>query len=367
MERLPEKEVKDFLKVGKIVLILVGLILFYYHLFPAVWNLIQRGIPLIAPFIMAIVIVGLLDPIVNFIESRTKISRTIIILSVLLIFFGGIIGIVIWLISMLVIELIKFSNEFPALAGIIVETVMDITNTLQSIFTNLNIPPQLMEVIEETISTTLTAVRQASIYMVNLLVDLVAWLPMGLLILVISLLAVFFISRDKKNILKAFENHLPAAIYKRLRIVGTEAGTAVIGFIRAQVILMLIAASLSFIGLQFLGAPYSLLVAILVGIADILPILGPGTVFIPWILWMIINGNLGFAVALLILYTIVSVVRQVLQPKILGDNIGLHPIEALISLFVGLKLLGVLGLIIVPIVWVVFKASWKSGVFNRNF
>jgi len=130
---------------------------------------------------------------------------------------------------------------------------------------------------------------------------------------------------------------------------------------------MFIAAGIAFIGLQILGVPYAFLIAVLVGIADLLPLVGPGAIFFPWIIWEVINGNHIFAIALFVVYLVVTVVRQVVQPKIIGDSVGLHPLETLIALFVGLRLMGVLGLILGPIIWVVVKASWKAGVFKRDY
>jgi sporulation integral membrane protein YtvI len=177
---------------------------------------------------------------------------------------------------------------------------------------------------------------------------------------------VFFISRDQDIILKSFEKYLPATIYRRMTLVGSATGGALFGYLKSQLILMFIAAGIAFIGLQILGVPYAFLIAVLVGIADLLPLVGPGTIFLPWIVWEVVNGNHGFAIALLVLYAVVTVVRQVVQPKIVGDSIGLHPLETLIALFVGLRLMGVLGLILGPIIWVVFKASWNAGVFKRD-
>ncbi|KUO52290.1 MAG: hypothetical protein APF76_04445 [Desulfitibacter sp. BRH_c19] len=367
MKGLLEKELKNLLKAATVVLILLAIFLFYYYLFPAAWNIVHRTIPLILPFIIALVFVGLLEPIVSFFENNLKVSRTLIILLVIALFFAGIIGLFTWLISMLVIELVKFSNEYPKFASSINESVLESIDNLQNIYTAIDVPPQLMDLLEESISTILASVRDISLLLLNFLIDMAALLPMGILVFVFAVIAVFFISRDKNIILKSFNNHLPPSIYKRIVAVGSESGSAVTGYIRAQVILMFITASVTFLGLQIVGATYSLLVAVLVGIADILPVFGPGAVFVPWIFVEIINGNYSFAVILLIIYTIVSVVRQVIQPKIVGDSIGLHPLEALMALFIGLRLMGVLGLILGPIIWVVIKASWKSGVFNRNY
>ena len=366
MKDMLERELKSLLKAATVVLAFLAIFLFYYYLFPAVWNIVQRTVPLILPFIIALVFVGLLEPIVKFCEKHLRISRTLVILLVIALFFLGIIGFFAWLISMIMIELIKFSNEYHTFASTVNEKVLEMADSFQNAFIAINIPPQLMELLEESTANILTSVRDISIFLLNFLINMASLLPMGILVFVFSVIAVFFISRDKDIIIKAFKKHLPPSIYKRIAIVGSESGSAVFGYIRALVILMFITAGITFLGLQIIGVNYSLLVAALVGIVDFLPVLGPGAVFVPWILWEIINGNYSFAVILLILYTIVSVVRQVIQPKIVGDSIGLHPLEALMALFIGLRLMGVLGLILGPIIWVVIKTSWKSGVFNRN-
>ncbi len=366
MQKLPEKEFRFLIKTISVVLVLLSILLFYYYVFPAAWNLILKILPLLTPFLIALVIVGLIDPIINFFEKYLKISRTIIILAVIIISFGVLIGISIWLLSMMVTELAKFSTDFPNYANHISKTIIEMALALENYFTVLNFPPQIMDVIEETITSTLVNVRQASFYFLNLLIDLIAFLPIGIIIFIFSLMAVFFFSKDKELILIALKKHLPEEVYKRLSIVGAKTGSTIIGFVRAQLILMLIASGITFIGLQIIGMDYSFLVAFLVGVADILPVVGPGAVFVPWILWHIINNQFGVAITLLILYAIVSIARQGLQPKILGDNIGLHPLEAIIALFMGLRLWGVLGLIFAPVLWVVIKASWKSGVFRRK-
>ena len=134
---------------------------------------------------------------------------------------------------------------------------------------------------------------------------------------------------------------------------------------KAYSILISITAIITIVGLKILGISYIFTIGILVGILDILPILGPGTLFIPWIIWEIISGDTGFAVSLLVLYVIISVVRQFLEPKIIGDNIGLHPLATLISLYVGLQLGGIVGMIAGPVLLVIFIACYRVGVFNR--
>ena len=362
MKDMPEKEMKNLILAATVVLVFLAVFLLYYYVFPAAWSIFMKIIPLTLPFIIALVIVGLLEPIISPLEKKLRLSRTPMILLAIALFVVAIIGALTWLVYRLVVELIKFSNDFPKYASNFNERIIE----LQNMFTAGNISPQLMELIDEYTSYFLTAISDISFGLINYFIGLASVLPMAVLVFMFATIAVFFISRDKDIILKSFEKHLPATIYKRMTLIGSATGGALFGYLKSQLILMFIAAGIAFLGLQILGVPYAFLIAVLVGIADLLPLVGPGAIFFPWIAWEVLNGNYGFAIALLVIYIVVTVVRQVVQPKIVGDSIGLHPLETLISLFMGLVLMGVLGLILGPIIWVVLKASWKAGVFNRN-
>ena len=123
-----------------------------------------------------------------------------------------------------------------------------------------------------------------------------------------------------------------------------------------------------------LKVEYPLLSAIGIGFVDALPILGSGTVIIPWAIISSINGDIKLAIALIILYVIISIVRQILEPKIVSNKIGVHPIFTLIAMYTGFKLVGLLGLFIGPIVLIilqnVFETTIDNGIvktlFNRN-
>ena len=102
-----------------------------------------------------------------------------------------------------------------------------------------------------------------------------------------------------------------------------------LGYLRAQLILMLITMGQTLLGLYLLGIDYALLITLIVGFLDLLPVLGPGLIFVPWIVMAFLMNDLRLAVSLLVLYGIISIVRQLIQPKVVGDNIGIHPLETL--------------------------------------
>ena len=363
MRELPEKELKYLIIAATVVLVFLAIFLFYYYIFPAAWNIFTMIIPLILPFIIALVLVGLLEPIISPLERKLRLSRTPMILLAIILFVVTIIGILTWIITMLVMELIRFSDNFPEYAGIFNERIVE----LRSIFAIGNISPQIMELTEEYISYAVIAIGDISLGLLNFLFDMAALLPIAILVFVFAIVAVFFISRDKDIILESFEKHLPVTVYKRMMLVGSVTGDALFGYLKSQLILMSIVAGIAFLGLQILGVSHAFLIAILIGVTDLLPLLGPSVIFVPWIIWELLNGNHGFAIALSVLFAVVIIVRQVAQPKVIGDSVGLHPLEALIALFIGLRLMGPLGLILGPVIWVVVKAGWKAGVFSRNY
>lgn len=139
---------------------------------------------------------------------------------------------------------------------------------------------------------------------------------------------------------------------------------ALFGFIRAQLTLISITTVIILIGLLILRVDYAITIALVTGIVDIIPYLGTGAVFVPWIIYDIISGDTGLAIGLGILYIIVLVQRQIMEPKILSSSIGLDPLATLIALFVGFKLIGFLGLILGPVTLVIISTLNRANVFK---
>jgi sporulation integral membrane protein YtvI len=184
-----------------------------------------------------------------------------------------------------------------------------------------------------------------------------------LIFLGISAVATFLIIKDRALIRTFVINFLPARSHSRDII--SELFKTFSGFVKAYSILMTITAVMTLVGLKILGVEYALLIGLLVGIFDILPILGPGAIMVPWIMWEFMTSNTSMGFSLLVLYVIITVVRQFLEPQIVGDSIGLHPLATLISLYVGLQVGGVPGMFLGPIIVVIFIACYRAGLLDR--
>ncbi|NLN41945.1 MAG: AI-2E family transporter [Clostridiales bacterium] len=136
---------------------------------------------------------------------------------------------------------------------------------------------------------------------------------------------------------------------------------AFVGFIKAQIFLMAITFLELLIGYQILGVEYAFFFALLTAIIDILPVLGTGTVLIPTAIVHFIMGNIPRALGFLCLYFIIFVIRQILEPRVVGQSLGLHPLVTLMSMYIGLRLIGVPGMFLGPIIVILVKAFYKAG------
>jgi len=174
--------------------------------------------------------------------------------------------------------------------------------------------------------------------------------------MILALLSAFFFMSDRQRIFGTITNACPRWLHTQMK--QTQAGLkrAMAGYFRAQAILMIMVGVISLVGLIILGNPYALFLALLFSVLDFIPILGPAIVLLPWALISFILGNMQQGIGLLIMYGVITIARQVLQPKIMGDQMGAHPLASLMAIFIGFRIFGLLGFIVGPSFLMIFIA-----------
>lgn len=188
-----------------------------------------------------------------------------------------------------------------------------------------------------------------------------------MLYIVITILALYFMCTDKIYMLDQIEHHLPEKWVKKLTL-HIKALTKSLGcYLKAQAKLILISFLISLIGLTMfsvvgLNVNYPLLAALGIAIVDALPIFGSGTVMVPWAVISAFNGDVTLGVAILVLWITMSVVRQIIEPKIVSGQIGIHPIFTLIAMYTGFRFLGFIGLFVGPIILIVLKNIYETRI-----
>jgi sporulation integral membrane protein YtvI len=186
--------------------------------------------------------------------------------------------------------------------------------------------------------------------------------PTFLLAFLFIFIAFYFIGKDWDRIFTRVHASIPASVMAKAATFKNILRYRVFGFIRAQFILMFIVSLIVLVGLMILRTDHALTIAMIVGIAEILPYLGSGTILIPWFLYMFFTGDISMGIGLAIVYGVTVAVRQALEPKILSSSMNLNTLAVLISLFAGLKVFGIVGVFLGPLVLVIIVIFIDIGV-----
>ncbi len=234
-------------------------------------------------------------------------------------------------------------------------------------FDKIHLSNEIKTVIQNSTTSVLDTASAWLKEFLNGLVNLVTSLPEIAIYFGITVLALYFISVDRIYILDQMEHHLPKSWMKKIGDHFRELIQSLGSYLKAQAILILVSFVISLIGLYLLkiigfNITYPLLMAIFIGFVDALPILGSGTVMIPWAIICGVNGELNLGLSILLLLIFMSVVRQILEPKLVSKHIGVHPIFTLIAMYTGFKFIGIMGLIIGPIILIILKNIFATFI-----
>ncbi len=203
--------------------------------------------------------------------------------------------------------------------------------------------------------------EQAATRLPALLAGAVSAVPQLAVGSVVFVLACFYFCRDfhhlNRRVLCLFDRRISRLIseFKNQLLVTCA------NYCKAYLFLLVLSFTQLYLGLTLLGVKYAFSLALLIAVVDILPVLGMGVVVIPWGIWCLLSGNYPLGIGLLVLFALMSVVRQVAEPKVVGDFIGLHPLVSLLCVCVGLRFLGVAGMFVVPMLVIILKNMNKSG------
>ncbi|RCX17285.1 sporulation integral membrane protein YtvI [Fontibacillus phaseoli] len=359
---------KRLLRGGWVCIVLIALAGAFYWL-----------LPLVYPFLIAWLISFALNPLVQWLQSKVKLPRWLAVTAALILFVGGA-GIVLSAaVTRLVKELIglaesldfhieEWRNWFVEWSQS--EGIQNIINEINRfIANNPGYENTINQNIDNTTSTISSALSRLLSSFLSGIVNLLTSLPNFGVILIVILLSVFFISKNWERNMRFLAGLMPSPFRKTGIEVWKDLQKALFGYLRAQFIMISITAVIVLIGLLILRVDSAFTYAILIGFVDLLPYLGVGTVMVPWLLYTYMSGDTGLGIGLSILYGVILVARQLIEPKVLASSVGLDPLPTLISMFVGLKLFGVFGLIIGPVSFVVFGAIARAGVLRdlRNY
>ena len=347
-----EKFIKNNERLIKNISIIGLAILFSYILFDYVFKYI-------APFIIGWLLSLIYNPLVDFLEKRFKVKRwlgTLIAILILIGFFSSVVtGAVLKLVSEAELFMEKLPEYIEHLKVISINLIENIENFTKNIpfinnieigITNINISDIITPIIKTGGSSSFTLVKA---------------IPGFFMLVIMALLSSYFFAKDKYEIKRLIKKHLPISENNHWLIIKNKLSSSLGGYFKTQLILMCYTFTICIIGLIVIKSPYALLLSFVTSVIDALPFFGSGFILWPATVIYLFSGEYFLAVGYIVIYLIINLMRQIMQPKILGTQIGIHPLMALISMYVGLKLLGVLGMIIGPIIAVIIQAFFEAS------
>lgn len=359
---MPEPWLRSLRALIYLLVSLTVFYLLYYHLLPAIWSIINFFAPLVLPFLLAMFLATAVNPLVDFLEVRLHLPRGLAAVTGIILVLGLSVWLLVVIISQLVAELGALSADLPGYAS----QLKDFLSQAEALYLRFELPAGAQNALQGTVDTLVGLLTNLSSRTVGWLVDWLRAVPGFFLMLLITIIAAFYFSRDRKAIWVAAKAALPPAWADRLEAAGREIGVSILRYLRAEAFLISVTGLQVLAGLLILDISYAVTISIASAILDILPVVGPGTIFVPWAAWHLALGNYRLGLALGILYVITVIVRYILEPRVLGRNLGLHPLTTLAAIYVGLKALGPWGVIIGPLVVIAFKAAWQAGFFRRE-
>ena len=316
----------------------------------------------VMPFLIALGIAFLLREAVSFLSQKLKLPPKLCAM-LLLAFLFLLLGLLLTLAAnRLIYELGRLAEHLSGQSERIGEALSDLLSRVGGISSRIpilkdiialeglealgaQIDGMLRDLAKNTVTSLTTRIPE-------LISRFVSSLPSFFLFLIATVIATVYFTIDPDALSGAMTALLPRATIRRLPVVKQNARRFVGKYLRAYLLLLFLTFCELFVGFTVLRVDYAFLLAFLVALVDILPILGVGTVLIPWSIVMLFAKNFRLGLGLLILWGAVTVVRQIIEPRIVGGSLGLHPLLTLFGIYVGFRLFGILGMLLAPAVLV---------------
>lgn len=320
-----------------------------------------------SPFVVGYLLSLIANPMVRFFEKKINIKRKYG--SVIMI--AGVIGLIVLicygLITALASGISDFMDYIPELYRSASEELTKAATQLQNILNKLPLKKDVDfkpagEMLGEVVTSVIATMDVGSVAAIG---DVAKSIPNILMGTITGLLATYFFITDQDKLSKAAKEHLPFLTNETMTRVYHELFHVVGGYFKAQFKIMGVMYVLLAIGLSVIGIRYGWIWAAGIAFLDMLPVFGTGAVLWPWTVIKLLSGNYGTAAGMMIIYAVCQVTHQLVQPKLIGDSVGMNPFATLFFMFIGYRTKGVLGMIIAIPVGMIIIHLYIAGAFDN--
>ncbi|MEE1313889.1 MAG: sporulation integral membrane protein YtvI [Lachnospiraceae bacterium] len=317
------------------------------------------------PFVVSWIVALLAGPLCSFLEKRLKVSRKWGSALILIISICVVVGVITLIISVIGNQALEWAAELP---DIYHQAMGKLGEAGKYLSKHVHTIPLLEESITKAIasanSAISTVVSNVGAYGMEHAGSVARRLTNGLIGTIVMLLSAYLLICERDEIIKGYQKIMPEFIKEKVNIFCKNTLGVLGSYCLVQLKLMGMIAAILFVGFLILRIRYAILFAFFISLLDVLPFLGTGTALIPWAIYMAVTGQIETGIGLVVLYVICLVLKQALQPKMMGDSMEMNPLATLILMYAGLKLKGISGLILALVFGIFFTNLYKRGAFD---
>lgn len=346
--------------ITNLVLTLIAFLLCFYALPRLFWFFF--------PLLIAWCIALIASPLVHFLEKRIKLMRKHGSALIIVLVLAAIIGIIYAIGACLFHEMRNLISDLPDMIQSIRSQLDEgvsklVYNTRGLPFGISGMIANWDQTIRKAFSGLVSHIDFGSISTATSFAKNVADI---FILTIFTFIAAYFFTADKDKISTQIKNFIPQSLLKQLRLIYNTFATAIGSYVKAQFKIMVVIFALLLLAFGLISVPYYGLVASITAVLDFLPVFGTGFIIAPWTIFAIITGRYRLAVYLIIIYLVCLIVKQVLQPKLVSDGIGLSPLSTFLCMFIGYRISGIGGLILGIPIGMILHTFYKNGVFDQQ-
>ena len=316
------------------------------------------------PFVIGIFVSFFVQKPVKAINKKTKIAKGPLTIT----FVVGSYVLIIAIVVLLIYLIYRWLSGIVAILPDMVPDIMEFVKNLNASLTETleGLPVAVTNYINTLPDKLTGAIASLGLALSDWALNIATSIPSYLISIIVTVVASCYIAYDYDKIILFAKHKTPINSWNMILEIKDTFFKTISKMLKGYILLMLMTFTELTIGLLLIGQKNAVLLAAIICVIDILPVLGTGAVVIPWALISLFTGNIWKALGLIIMYIVITIVRNFLEPKVIGNQVGLHPLITLLAMFSGLKLLGIVGLFGFPITLIVLNDLGKRGIIKFN-
>ena len=324
------------------------------------------GIFFLMPFVIGWGIAAIAAPLVNWLEKKFNIVKKLGSALIVILVIGLIVVGIYFAVSRIILEVGDLIKNIPELYAQLESGLRQIGSAMSGIFEKLPVVIQdgwntVVANLDQYMGDLVSRISEPTVMAAG---NFAKSLPSYLISVIVAILSAYFFTIQREDVLKWMKQIAPPSVEKRMTLVMDNLRYAVGGYFKAQFKIMGVVFLILLVGFAVLGVRYFVLVAFLISFLDFLPFFGTGTAMIPWGIYKFLMGDYKMAILLIAIYAVTQLVRQLLQPKLVADSVGMNPLVTLLLLYIGYRIGSVLGMILAVPVGMVLINMLQAGAFD---